>query len=610
MSVCPQVRRSFSDERGPGTFHSLGVLPKRTRDISTRKSPVFHIPHDDDDDHSSSLDEHPPQALSISIPSHTIRFPSSGASSPSPGCPSSTSTSRPSSPFSQLSRGASAPILLSSGKPLKSSLKSSSSSPAMLIPPHAQHMHLRARSEPSTPKNVHFPEKDNALATVRVFKRSARPAALSNPANGNGDETETEGEDTPPARFPFPRISPVLNYEIDPTKSSPVPSKSSPLNLFLESLNLSLSPPGATMKPILTGFILVRNLAFEKHVAIRFTLDDWQTVSEVGAHYVDSLSHPPSQVLSSRSPCTQEDTTPQSGRGWDRFTFTIRLEDYAHSLSTRTLWLVARYHTNSIFPAPGSSQYGPGGEWWDNNDGGNYRVGFRPAVTASTSPRNRPRREAASAPIHPPHTQPQPTMTCMEHALGLMVPSVPKNKEDRRLTPLRTGKLDLCNYSPPTVRATSSVSFPSAGSPQTSPSSIGKSALPPSVELGSSSDEDTTSPASSTLSTPSASPTIVPREIIGGQPATPTYSSSEKEEDAIMSSRPGHIAEWDWSARIKPRNDDLVPGSEPTERRFDVQSLQGLPDSGSLYDAFVSQWCFAHGYPSHNGYDGGDGIMA
>ncbi|KAI9569391.1 carbohydrate-binding module family 21 protein [Boletus coccyginus] len=579
MSVCPQVRRSFSDERGPGTFHSLGVLPKRTHDTSTRKSSVFHIAHDDDDDHSSSLDEHSPH------PHHTIRFPSSGTASPS--------TPRPSSPDPQLSRGASSPILLSNGKPLKSSLKSSASSPAMSIPLPAQNMHLCAGSEPSTPKCVHFPEKDDGLATVRLFKYSAHPAELSNPANGNGDETETEGEDDPLARFPFPHMSPVFNYEIDPTKSSSVPSKSSPLNLFLESLNLSLFSPGATTKPILTGFVLVRNLAFEKDVAIRFTLDDWETVSEVGAHYVDSLSHLPSQVLSSPFPSTSENTSPQSGRGWDRFTFTIRLEDYAHSLSTRTLWLAARYRTNSTYPDLISSQNGPGGEWWDNNDGNNYRVGFRRAVTASTSPRSRHRRETVSAPVSPPRTQPQPPMTCKEHALGHVVPSVPNHK-DRRLTPLRTGKLNLCNYSPPIIRATSSISFHSAGFPQTSsPSSISNSAFP-TPEMRSSSDEDTSSPASSTLSTPCASPTMAPLVIMGGHPGTPAYSSSEKEEDVITSSRSGHIADWNWSVPMKPRPEGL-----PRQ--------QALPDSNSLYDAFVTQWCFAQGYPSHISYDGGGG---
>ncbi|KAF8549781.1 hypothetical protein OG21DRAFT_1488272 [Imleria badia] len=612
MPVCPPVRRSFSEERGSGTFLSLGVLPKISCDLSSHKS-FFHILHDDDDDHSSSLDEHP---LPASPTTHHfasdyifISPPSSGSSSPS--------TSRPTSPRPRLPR---APVLLSNGKPLKSSLKSSSSPPAILIPSQAQHMHLRARSEPSTPKNVHFPAKDYALATVRVFSRSARPAALSSPANGNGDETETEGEDNPSTRFPFPLLSPVLNYEIDPTKSSPVPSKSLspttsfPANLLLESLNLSLSSfssNSSTTKPLLTGSILVRNLAFEKHVAIRFTLDDWETVSEVGAHYVDSFTFLPSQLLPSSSLSTPADTSPQRGRGWDRFTFTIRLEDYAHSLSTRTLWLAARYRINSTFPEPGSSQHGPGGEWWDNNDGGNYRVGFRPtiAIAAQTPPRSRPRHESISAASPSPRTQPQYPMTCKEHALGLTVPSVPNHKEDRHLPP-RTGKLNLCNYAPPTVRATSSISYPSAGSPQSLSSSITNPALSPSAALRSLSDEDTASSASSTLSTPSASPTIVPRVIIGGQPATSIDSSTEKDAgDTITSSRPGHIADWDWSP---PRQHVSQAGSESLERRRGIPPSPGrkaFSDSNSLYDAFVTHWCFAQGpSPSHHGYDGG-GIM-
>ena len=202
-----------------------------------------------------------------------------------------------------------------------------------------------------------------------------------------------------------------------------------------------------------------------------------------------------------------------------------------------------------------------------------------------------------------------------------MIPYAPNNKDDRRLAPLRTGKLNLCNYAPPTVRAASSITFPSGGSPQTSPSSpITHPTLPPTAALRPPSDEDSVSPASSTLSTPSVSPTIVPRVIIGGQPATSTYSSSEKDDDAIAPSRPGHIADWDWSAPSKPRIEglprqhaDLVPGSERPERRFDTPSSPGrkaLRESDSLYDAFVTQWCFAQGpSPSHNAY-GGDGIMA
>lgn len=53
--------------------------------------------------------------------------------------------------------------------------------------------------------------------------------------------------------------------------------------------------------------------------------------------------------------------------------FTIRLEDYETKLCDRTLFLVARYGC-------------PLGEWWDNNNHANYRIGFRKATGTSLSP--------------------------------------------------------------------------------------------------------------------------------------------------------------------------------------------------------------------------------
>ncbi|KAF8131501.1 carbohydrate-binding module family 21 protein [Boletus edulis] len=556
MPARPLLRRTLSDESNPGPF---GVLPKRTRD----SSPSVH---------ASSFNELSP-------------------------CP--TLPQRP-----QLSRGTSSPIL-SNGKPLKSSLKSSTS------PPQARRTHHRSCSEPPTTKRVHFPEEDDALATIRVYDRSAHPAALSNLANDNGNLTETEGELAPSARFPFPSLSSVLDYEIDPTKSFPVPSNPSPsADLLLESLNLSSSSStSTTTKHVLTGSILVCNLAFEKHVAVRFTLDDWETVSEVGAHYVESLSLPPSQILFPQSPPTMSDTIHQRGRGWDRFAFTIHLEGDTRSWSTRTLWLAARYCIGSTYPEPGSSQYGPGGEWWDNNGGRNYRIGFRPAITVPRSPGSIPHPETVSVPIS------SPSITRLnEHALDVMVLSVFNDKEERHLTLRHTRKFNLCNYVPPAI-CSPSVSYTSVCSPQTSSPPWANKLLPPSAALRSSADEETTSPASSTLSTPCGSPTIAPRVIIGPLATGSIYGSSE-DDNAITSSRPGHIEAWDWSAPTEPTLEglscphvDLVSGSESPERYRGIPSpprTKTSHDSNSLYATFVSNWCFAQGpSPDHHAYGGG-----
>jgi hypothetical protein len=97
-------------------------------------------------------------------------------------------------------------------------------------------------------------------------------------------------------------------------------------------------------------------------------------------------------------------------------------------------------------------------------------------------------------------------------------------------------------------------------------------------------------------------------------------SSSEKDDDdAITSTRPGHIASWDWLALSNPRfkgpsrqHVDHVPVSEPPEGCREIPPVAGgkaLCNSNLLYNAFVTQWCFAQGpSPSHHGYDG-SGIM-
>jgi len=52
--------------------------------------------------------------------------------------------------------------------------------------------------------------------------------------------------------------------------------------------------------------------------------------------------------------------------GWDRFSFTIRLEDYKRKIEERLLHLCVRFSVD-------------GHEWWDSNKGENYRFNFKRA---------------------------------------------------------------------------------------------------------------------------------------------------------------------------------------------------------------------------------------
>ena len=90
----------------------------------------------------------------------------------------------------------------------------------------------------------------------------------------------------------------------------------------------------------LIGAVNVANIAFEKQVAARFTLDGWQTISEVTAEY--------------------KSTGPVDTN--DQFRFTITLPAQA-DLRTEPIQLCVRYRVN-------------GQEFWDNNSGKNYLVNF------------------------------------------------------------------------------------------------------------------------------------------------------------------------------------------------------------------------------------------
>jgi len=122
-------------------------------------------------------------------------------------------------------------------------------------------------------------------------------------------------------------------------------------NVYLEVINPTLSPSFTV-----TGTMLVRNVAYTKHACVRFTVDNWETTSQVSGAYMGHLALLPS-VLYSHSH--------ETANGWDRLGFSLHLERYGQWLVNSVLLLAVG------FEAPGV------GHWWDNNGGENFSIYFR-----------------------------------------------------------------------------------------------------------------------------------------------------------------------------------------------------------------------------------------
>lgn len=194
----------------------------------------------------------------------------------------------------------------------------------------------RPSSMPGTPtysKAVHF---DSHLEHVRHFLQVDKPLAVSagsSPVETYESEMEFPFGNDESARSrqpPFEWEMRLSNFpdEVKPRESWPVRVE----RVFLSSDNKHL-----------VGAIAVQNLAFQKLVVARFTLDYWKTTSEVVADF-------------------NHDVRRRQNDGCDRFNFTIKLADLAH-LENKTLFFCIRYTVN-------------GREYWDNNGGMNYQVDF------------------------------------------------------------------------------------------------------------------------------------------------------------------------------------------------------------------------------------------
>jgi len=193
----------------------------------------------------------------------------------------------------------------------------------------------RPQSLPSTPvypKAVHF---DAQLEHVRHFLHSEKPLAVSTNTSPTSEFSQSE--------FPFEKeYMSEKQYQIElPNFPSGDLAARRDLPVRVESAYLSSNGRN------LIGKVLVKNLAFNKWIAVRFTFDHWQTVSEVSATYDSS----------------QNSGTSTLEPGWDRFTFSIKLVDFTN-LENRHMLFCVRYNVADK-------------EFWDNNYGSNYQVEFR-----------------------------------------------------------------------------------------------------------------------------------------------------------------------------------------------------------------------------------------
>lgn len=239
----------------------------------------------------------------------------------------------------------------------------------------------RPSSMPGTPtysKAVHF---DSHLEHVRHFLQVDRPLAVS--AGSSPTETyESEvdfpfgSDDSNTSRsLPFEWEIVVSNFPAETPERLAQPIRVE--RIFLSADNKTL-----------VGSVAVANIAFNKLVVARFTLDYWKTTSEVVAEYNNDVRRK------------------LANDGCDRFNFNIKLADQAN-LEAKTLFFCVKYCVN-------------GTEYWDNNNSVNYQVDFRKKALPQNGKRGKqgaasrpsvqlPRSNKRSSPVSPNRPKIAPT---------------------------------------------------------------------------------------------------------------------------------------------------------------------------------------------------------
>ncbi|KAB8301634.1 hypothetical protein EYC80_003472 [Monilinia laxa] len=222
----------------------------------------------------------------------------------------------------------------------------------------------RPSSMPGTPtfsKAVHF---DSHLEHVRHFLQVDRPLAVSAGSSPNENEAYESDSEFPFGHDDSNNRGPPFEWEIVLANFPPMTPQRAAMPIRVERVYLSADNKN------LIGTVAVVNLAFNKLVVARFTLDYWKTTSEVVAEYNNDIRQP------------------KHTDGCDRFNFNIKLADQAN-LEAKTMFFCVKYCVNNV-------------EYWDNNNSTNFQIDFRKKAKLQNG-----KRGLSGAASRPPNSLPR-----------------------------------------------------------------------------------------------------------------------------------------------------------------------------------------------------------
>lgn len=251
----------------------------------------------------------------------------------------------------------------------------------------------RSQSLPNTPscKLVHFGDDTD----VKFFRKKDKPTAISatnSPSfecvdafyDGIQDhdddmarllyDTDVESSDNDnlknmdkigSTKYPRPLKEKKVEWKLTllnfPNLSYDKKIKIDNAFVFLERIFVSMD------RIYLIGHVAVKNIAYEKYVSVRYTLDNWKTIVEIPATYV------------SDTPSILKDN------GYNRFVFEIPLESIFNTFGARSVVssdqraqeksysLCIKYRTNNC-------------DFWDNNNWRNYNLKLKKTTIYLSGP--------------------------------------------------------------------------------------------------------------------------------------------------------------------------------------------------------------------------------